>query len=153
MKIKFLRVIVLTFTAVNLCRPGLAEARGLEEGAASFLLPTTGQAMNGELGATKTKLMAGVEVASITAITVLGFATGGGAIIWWGLGPLLGNHVISAVDAYQGSKFKEDPEVQAQMIEAQRTIDLSRQRRFDREQTYRSDIRDRVRKAGEYRSY
>ncbi len=54
-----------------------AYATGGQEVAASFFLPTTGQAMNGELGNGKTKLMAGVEVASIAAIAVLGIATGG----------------------------------------------------------------------------
>jgi len=152
MKIKFLALTSLAFLLCNLCLPSSAVA-GFKEAGSSLLVPTTGQAMNGELGSTKTKIMAGVEVASITAITVLGIAAGGG-VVWFGLGPLLGNHLYSAVDAYSSSKkYKEDPDYQAQLFEAQRTIDVSRQRRFEREQTHRSDIRDRVRKAGEMNDY
>ena len=63
-----------------------AYATGAKEAGASLFLPTTGQAMNGELGDTKTKVMAGVEVAAITTIAILGGVVGGG-IVWVGLGP------------------------------------------------------------------
>jgi len=123
-------------------------AIGAKEAGASLLLPTTGQSMNGELGATKTKVMAGIEVAAITTIAILGGVVGGG-VVWVGLGPLIANHAWSATDAYKGAQHKQDPQVQEQMAEAQRMLELSRQKRFDREQTQRSDIRGRILKAGE----
>lgn len=125
-----------------------AYATGAKEAGASLFLPTTGQAMNGELGDTKTKVMAGVEVAAITTIAILGGVVGGG-IVWVGLGPLIANHAWSATDAYKGAQRKQDPLVQEQMAEAQRMLELSRQKRFEREQTQRSDIRDKILKAGE----
>ena len=122
----------------------------LKEGASSLLLPTTGQAMNGELGNTKTKIMAGVEVASVATIAVLGVATGGG-IVWVGLAPLIGNHLWSSTDAYKSAKNKKaetaDQAAQDQIYDAQRTVDLSRQRRYEREQTYRSNLRERLMQA------
>lgn len=152
MNIKFFPLAVSFLMMSNVYLPNSAQAGGFKEAGASFLVPTTGQAMNGEIGATKTKIMAGIELASITAITVLGIAAGGG-VVWFGLGPLLGNHLVSAVDAFQGAQYKEDPNFQSQVVDAQRTLDMSRQRRFEREQNYRSDIRDRVRRAGEVSAY
>jgi hypothetical protein len=124
-------------------------AEGLREGAASLLLPTTGQAMNGELGNTKTKIMAGVEVASVTAITVIGIATGGAAV-WFGAAPLIANHLWSATDAYKGAKSQEEPYAgDQQILEAQRTLELSRQQRYARQEAGRYDIRTRIQQAGE----
>ena len=123
-------------------------AEGGKEFMSSLLLPTTGQAMNGELGARKTKLMAGVEVAAITAVTVLGIASGGG-IVLLGAAPLAANHLWSATDAYKSARAKQDSGVQENMSDAQRDLDLSRQRRFEREQNYRSSIRDRIQRASE----
>lgn len=125
-----------------------AFALGAREAGASLLLPTTGQAMNGELGSRKSKIMGAIEVASITTVAVLGTAVGGG-VVWAGLGPLLANHLWSAADAYKGAQGKRDPVVQAQMAEAQRTLEYSRERRFDREQAARGDLRDRMRLAAE----
>lgn len=125
-----------------------AFAVGAKEAGASFLLPTSGQAMNGQLGTTKSKMMAGVEVAGITTLAILG-GTVGGPVIWAALGPLIANHVWSAADAYKGAQYKVNPQVQQQMLEAQRTLEYSRERRFDREQASRSDLRDRILKAGE----
>ena len=126
-----------------------AYATGLKEAGSSLILPTTGQAMNGEIGSGKTKLMAGVEVAALTAITVIGFA-GGGPAVWFGAGPLLANHLYSSVDAYKGAKRRQQQDIpQQEIMDAQRTIEFSRQQRFDREQAYRSDIRDRIQRAGE----
>lgn len=124
----------------------------VKQGAASLLLPTTGQAMNGELGRGKTKLMAAVEVASITAITVIGLA--GGNILWFGVAPLLANHAWSGTDAYVSARRQSRPigadiYGSSEISEAQRTLDLSRQGRFEREQTYQSDLRERIRRAGE----
>ena len=122
-----------------------AFATGAKQFGASLLLPTTGQAMNGEISSTKTKVMAGIEVASITTIVLLGTLVGGG-IVWVGLGPLIANHAWSATDAYKSAKkSNNDPYIQQQLSSAQRTLDVSRQNRFDRE----SDIRQRILKAGE----
>lgn len=129
-----------------------ASAEGFREGSASLLLPTTGQAMNGQLGNGKTKVMAGVEVASITAVTVLGLATGGAAVLWGAI-PLAANHLWSATDAYKNADNKNQMYLAAspdqEMIDAQRTLEYSRQNRFDREQAGRYDLRERVRLAGE----
>jgi len=125
-----------------------AFAVGAKEAGASLLLPTTGQAMNNQIASTKTKVMAGVEIAAITTIAILGGVVGG-PVIWAGLGPLLANHLWSAADAYKGAQHKTDPAIQQQMMDAQRTLELSRQRRFEREEAARSDIRDRIRQAGE----
>lgn len=120
-------------------------AEGMKEMGASLLLPTTGQAMNGEIGATKTKIMAGIEVAAITTTILLATLTTGG-IFWAGLGPLIANHAWSAADAFKTARSnKNDPYIQQQLASAQRTLDMSRQNRFDRE----SDIRQRILKAGE----
>ena len=123
-----------------------AFAAGGKEFGASLLLPTTGQALNGEIGATKTKIMAGVEVAAVTATILLATLTTGG-LFWIGLGPLLANHAWSAADAFKTARNgnNNDPYIQQQLSSAQRTLDMSRQNRFDRE----SDIRQRILKAGE----
>jgi hypothetical protein len=121
-----------------------AFAAGAKEFGASLLLPTTGQAMNGQIGSTKTKIMAGIEVASITTIVLLGTLVGGG-VVWAGLGPLIANHAWSATDAYRSAQNNNDPYIQQQLTSAQRNLDVSRQSRFDRE----SDIRQRILKAGE----
>lgn len=123
----------------------LAFAAGGKEFGASLLLPTTGQAMNGEIGATKTKIMAGIEVAAVTTTILLATLTTGG-IFWAGLGPLIANHAWSAADAFKTARSnKSDPYIQQQLSSAQRTLDVSRQNRFARE----SDIRQRLLKAGE----
>lgn len=121
-----------------------ALATGAKEFGASLLLPTTGQAMNNQLGSTKTKIMGGIEVAAITTTIVLGFIVGG-PVVWCGVGPLIANHVWSAADAYVSAQNKTDPYVQQQMLSAQRTLDVSRQNRFARE----SDIREKILRAGE----
>ena len=126
-------------------------ATGLKEGTSSLLLPTTGQSMNGESSAAKTKLMAGVEVLAVTTVAVLGVASGGG-IVWAGLGPLIVNHVWSAADAYSTAQKNQEWQ-QPSIAEAQKTLELSRQRRFEHEQAGRYDIRERVRQAGEQASY
>src|SRR5438552_3950093 len=97
---------ILVLAVIFSLTPHSAYATGVKEGAASLFLPTTGQAMNGELGNGKTKLMAGVEVASIATIAVLGIVTGGAAV-WIGLGPLAANHLWSSADAYKGAKKKQ----------------------------------------------
>lgn len=120
-------------------------AEGMKEFGASLLLPTTGQAMNGQIGSTKTKIMAGIEVAAVTTTILLATLTTGG-VFWAGLGPLIANHAWSAADAFHTArKSKNDPYIQEQLSSAQRALDMSRQNRFDRE----SDIRQRILKAGE----
>ncbi len=122
-------------------------AAGAKEFGASLLLPTTGQALNGEIGATKTKIMAGIEVAAVTTTILLATLTSGG-LFWVGLGPLIANHAWSATDAFktaQSGNNSNDPYIQQQLSSAQRTLDMSRQNRFDRE----SDIRQRILRAGE----
>jgi hypothetical protein len=126
-----------------------AFATGGKEFGASLLLPTTGQALNGEIGATKTKIMAGIEVAAVTATILLATLTSGG-LFWIGLAPLIANHAWSASDAFKTARSNNnnDPYIQQQLSSAQRTLDVSRQNRFNRE----SDIRQRILNAGEQSS-
>lgn len=141
-------IALFLFLAANM---NSAYAEGIRQGTASLLLPTTGQAMNGQLGNTKTKVMGGVEVASITAVVVLGLATGGASVLWGAI-PLATNHVWSATDAYKNAGRQNNVTVMApgqEMYAAQQTIESSRQGRFEREQAGRYDIRERVRLAGE----
>ena len=69
MKSKSLSLAVAIVMLFALSVPS-AFATGAKEAGASLLLPTTGQAMNGELGSTKSKVMAGVEVAAITTVEI-----------------------------------------------------------------------------------
>ena len=149
MKTKTLSALLVLFVIFSFYVPS-SYAVGGKEAAASFFLPTTGQAMNDELGSTKTKIMAGLEVASITTVAILGGVVGG-PVVWAGLGPLIANHAWSAADAYHGAGRKQNTVVQEQfqMSQAQKNLELSRQRRFEREQTSRADIRQRVAMAGE----
>ena len=124
-----------------------AYAMGMKEAGASLFLPTTGQAMNGQIGSTKTKIMAVAEVGLVTTTAILGGVVGG-PVVWVALGPLIANHVWSSTDAYVNARSKtESPLVEAQVLDAQRALELSRQRRFDREETYHSSLRDRVSQA------
>lgn len=147
MKSRFLSVVMAAVVLFAANVPS-AHAVGAREAGASLLLPATGQAMNGEVGSTKSKVMIGVEVASITTIAILGTLVGGG-VVWAGLGPLLANHLWSAADAYKGAQTNRDPALQAQMSQAQQTLEYSRQRRFEREQAARGDLRERMRMAAE----
>jgi hypothetical protein len=140
---KTLSCLIAFFVVMAFLAPS-SFAAGAKEFGASLLLPTTGQAMNGQLGNTKTKIMAGVEVAAITATVVLGFIVGG-PIVWCGAGPLIVNHAWAAADAFVSARKKTDPYLEDQMLSAQRTLDVSRQNRFARE----SDIRQKILKAGE----
>jgi hypothetical protein len=142
-KLSFLIAFLMIFASLS---PASFAAGGKEFGA-SLLLPTTGQAMNGEIGATKTKIMAGIEVAAVTTTILLATLTTGG-IFWAGLGPLIANHAWSAADAFKTARSNQnnnDPYIQQQLSSAQRTLDVSRQNRFERE----SDIRQRILRAGE----
>lgn len=123
-----------------------AHASAAKAAGASLFLPTTGQAMNGQIGSTKTKLMAVAEVGLVTTTAILGGVVGG-PIIWVALGPLIANHAWSATDAYVNAKNRTNPMVEQQVMDAQRALELSRQRRFDREETYQSSLRDRINQA------
>lgn len=141
-KILCLAVVLLMLFALQ---PQAAFAYGAKEFGASLLVPTTGQAMNNQLGSGKTKIMAALEVGLITGTAILGGFVGG-PVVWATVGPLIANHVWSATDAYvNAQKKRNDPMLQAQMLNAQNTLDYSRQRRFDRE----TGIRERVIQAGE----
>lgn len=141
---KTLSCLLVFFVVMAFLVPS-AFATGAKEFGASLLLPTTGQAMNGQLGSTKTKIMGGIEVAAVTTTVILGFVVGG-PVVWCGVGPLIANHAWAAADAYVSArKKKDDPYAQQQMLDAQRTLDMSRQNRFSRE----SDIRQRILRAGE----
>lgn len=139
----FLAVLMISGLAA-----GPVYAQGIKEGASSLLLPTTGQALNGQIHETKTKVMAGVEVASITAVAILGTVTSG-PIIWAGLGPLLANHTWSAVDAYKTAKNKPAAMMDMQMNDPQRTLEYARVRRYQGEEQARGDLRARVQQAAE----
>ncbi len=145
------KIVTLFVLIATLCVSSSVYAEGFREAGASLLLPTTGQSMNGELGTGKTKMMAGIEVAAITTVTVIGFAAGG-PIVWLGAAPLIANHVWSAADAYKGAKRKAYYPAaadQQQIYDAQRTLEISREGRFDREQAGRNDLRERMRLASE----
>ncbi len=148
MKSKLLLALILFLTVTTLTPPSTAYAVGVREGAASLILPTTGQAMNGELGKGKTKLMAGLEFSLITGTALIGGLVGGPAV-WFAAGPLVVNHVWSSADAYRSAKRNYRNASTDNLQAAQQNLDLSRERRYDREQQYRSDIYDKVRAAGE----
>jgi len=147
MKSKTMCVVVAVLMLFAMQTPA-AFAVGAKEAGASLLLPTTGQAMNGQLGSPKTKIMAGLEVGLITGTAILGGVVGG-PVVWATLGPLIANHIWSAADAYKSAQDRRDPMMQTQMLDAQRTLELSRQRRYEREEMAQSSLRDRVQQAGE----
>jgi hypothetical protein len=137
-------VLLLTFA----CGVQSAYAVGVKEAGASLLVPTYGQSMNNEIYKTKTKFMAGIEVAAITTTVVLATVSGG-PVVWVGLGPLIANHVWSSADAYRGAQIKKDPAAKQRILDAQRSLELSRQQRYDSEQGYRMSLRDRILQAGQ----
>ncbi len=146
MKNKSLTILIAILMLLPLLTPP-AHAMGMREAGASLFLPTTGQAMNGQIGNTKTKIMAVAEVGLVTTTAILGGVVGG-PVIWVALGPLIANHVWSSTDAYITARNKpESPVVEAQVMDAQKALELSRQRRFDREETVHSSLRDRVNQA------
>jgi len=152
MKIKTL-AIAISFMVLSTSACPIAYAHGAQPAMSSLLLPTTGQAMNGQISNTKTKIMAGVEVAAVTTVVVLGLATGG-AVIWAGLGPLIANHAWSSADAYSGAQGNLDPTVELQLSEAQKTLEFSRQRRMERQRgVVQTDKRGFVTQNGEFIYY
>lgn len=131
-----------------------ARAEGVKQGAASFVLPTTGQYMNGEFSDGKTKLMAGMEVAAITTTVILASVVGG-PVVWAGIGPLIANHTWSGYDAYKTAKEKnENPYGNyaaegGQVYDARRDLDLARQQRYDYANNQNLSLRERMRIAAE----
>jgi hypothetical protein len=131
-----------------------AYAEGLKQGAASFILPTSGQAMNGEFNEGKTKLMATMEVAAITTTVILASVVGG-PVVWAGIGPLIANHTWSGYDAYKTAKEKNDPYANynnygdQQVYDARRDLDLARQQRYDYSNNQNLSLRERMRLAAE----
>ena len=126
-------------------------AEGVKQGTASFLLPTTGQYMNGEFNEGKTKLMAGMEVAAITTTVILATVVGG-PVVWAGIGPLIANHAWSGYDAYQTANDKTDgyyPPQEQQVYDARRDLDLARQQRYDTVNNQNLSLRERMRLAAE----
>lgn len=127
--IKILTVGLLVFCLVS---PEAWAGAGMSQAAASLIMPTTGQAMNGQLGNTKTKVMAGLEAGLITTTAILGGVVGGG-IVWAGVGPLIANHLWSSMDAYQNAT-PEMTAQQSQLEEAQRILRESQERNKNRHQ-------------------
>lgn len=122
----------------------------IKEGTASLLLPTTGQAMNGQLGAGKTKVMGGVEVASVITTTVLGITTGGATVLV-GAVPLAINHIWSSMDAYKSARQRELENAmmgQPASYGTQSNIQMA-QSAYAPEAGRGYDVRERIRRAGE----
>lgn len=131
-----------------------AYAEGVKQGVASFVLPTTGQYMNGEFNDSKTKLMATMEVAAITTTVILASVVGG-PVVWAGIGPLIANHTWSGYDAYKTAKEKNDPYAaygEQQVYDARRDLDLARQQRYDYANNQNLSLKERMRLAGEQAS-
>jgi len=148
-----LSLIFAFLMVLNVCvQP--AYAIGAKAAGASLFLPTTGQAMNGQIGATKTKVMAGLEVGLVTGTAILAGVVGG-PVVWATVGPLIANHLWSSADAYKGAQNKvaNEAQMQAQMQEAQKVLEDSRQRRYSREQQAQSDIRTRIQQAAIQANY
>ncbi|MBI4431120.1 MAG: hypothetical protein HY587_05360 [Candidatus Omnitrophica bacterium] len=119
-------IVLLIFGAFLMLPPAGFAGHGLGEATASLLLPTTGQAMNGQISSAKTKIMGGLEAGLITTTAILGGVVGG-PVVWAGVGPLIANHVWSALDAYSNSS-PEVSDQQKQLEEAQRILQESQRR-------------------------
>ncbi len=148
-QVSFLIFILMALTSISLP----AQAEGLKQGTASFILPTTGQAMNGEFNDGKTKLMATMEVAAITTTVILASVVGG-PVVWAGIGPLIANHTWSGYDAYKSAKEKNDPYAynaysDQPVYDARRDLDLARQQRYDYSNNQNLSLRERMRLAAE----
>lgn len=143
---------VLTAMALSFASTSAHAAEGVKQGVSSFVLPTSGQYMNGEFSEGKTKLMATMEVAAITTTAILA-ATVGGPVVWAGIGPLIANHTWSGYDAYKTANEKADPYAaysnDQQVYDARRDLDLARQQRYDYSANQSLSLRERMRLAGE----
>lgn len=123
-----------------------AYAIGTREAGASLILPTTGQAMNGELGQAKSKIMAGLEFGLVTTAVLLGVSTGGG-IVLWAATPLVGNHVWSSYDAYKGAQRKRERENQMKLMGQEPSLEIANPYGNDGVSTRSSDIRTRIQRS------
>ena len=124
-------MVLLVLGALLLVTPAGYAGEGLGAATASLFLPTTGQAMNGQLGNAKTKFMGGLEAGLITTTAILGGVVGG-PVVWAGVGPLIANHVWSAFDAYANAS-PEVSDQQKQLEEAQRILQESQKRNRTRQ--------------------
>lgn len=83
-----------------------ASGDSLRNGTASFLVPGLGQYLNGEhetgKGQLKLAFFALTELGAILTTSIVG-ATVGYPQIWSGIGIFIGNHVLSAIDAYRNA--------------------------------------------------
>ncbi len=151
--VSFFIFILMALTSISLP----ARAEGIKQGVSSFVLPTTGQYMNGEFNDGKTKLMATMEVAAITTTVILASVVGG-PVVWAGIGPLIANHTWSGYDAYKTAKEKNDPYTNynnygdQQVYDARRDLDLARQQRYDYSNNQNLSLRERMRLAAEQAS-
>lgn len=150
----FFIVILMAFSFISLP----ARAEGVKQGVSSFVVPTTGQYMNGEFNESKTKLMATMEVAAITTTVILASVVGG-PVVWAGVGPLIANHAWSGYDAYESAKDKNNVNSYAydaagtqQVYDARRDLDLARQQRYDNVNNQNLSLKERMRLAGEQAS-
>lgn len=153
MKTSLLRLFTAFFLAGSLAvQPAYAD--GLKEGAASLLVPTLGQAMNGELCTGKARVMGGFEVSALTITAVLGLTTGGAAMLF-GAVPLALNHLWSSMDAFRVARNRSEVRsIAYQYIgEQQRAMELARQQQFANEENNRSDFRERMRLAAGQPAY
>ena len=89
--------------------PGIslaASGESAEHGFASFLVPGLGQYLNHEhdsgKGQLKMAFFALAEIGAILTTSIVG-GTVGYPQIWAGIGIFIGNHVLSAVDAYMNA--------------------------------------------------
>jgi len=80
-----------------------ANSEPLQSGTASLLIPGLGQYLNGEhetdKGQLKMAFFVLAEIGAILTTSIVG-STVGYPQIWAGIGIFIGNHVLSAVDAY-----------------------------------------------------
>lgn len=83
-----------------------ANSDSVQSGVASFLVPGLGQYLNGEhetgKGQLKMAFFALAEIGAILTTSIVG-GTVGYPQIWAGIGIFIGNHVLSAVDAYMNA--------------------------------------------------
>jgi hypothetical protein len=89
-----------------------ANGEAVKSGTASFLIPGLGQYLNNEhesgKGQLKMAFFALTELGAILTTSIVGGVVGYPQI-WAGIGIFIGNHVLSAVDAYRNAP--DGPEV------------------------------------------
>ncbi len=100
---------VLLIAVFLFANSGIAQAASegsVQSGAASLLIPGLGQYMNGEhktgTGQLKMAFFVLAEIGAIVTTAVVGGVVGYPQI-WIGIGIFIGNHVLSALDAYMNA--------------------------------------------------